>query len=184
MKKSNWVRRTFFIFTAIIFLMIVTTQTIPVLAGELLTYTLTITNQGPSDGQGVVVTDTLPTGTSIVTTSLTTNTQVGQTLGWNLGTVVNSGTQVITVVVKVNSAISGTITNSVGITSTTIDPANGNNTTSEATQVDTEADLIVSKQSKPNPVRAGELLTYTVIVTNQGPSDAQTVVVTDMLNLC
>jgi len=43
------------------------------------------------------------------------------------------------------------------------------------------ADLIISKSDSPDPVVAGNILTYTVRVSNAGPSDAQNVVVTDTL---
>ncbi|MBX3015872.1 MAG: choice-of-anchor A family protein, partial [Caldilineaceae bacterium] len=42
-------------------------------------------------------------------------------------------------------------------------------------------DLTVVKYSAPNPVVAGTLLTYTIRVTNSGPSPATAVVVTDTL---
>jgi uncharacterized repeat protein (TIGR01451 family) len=44
-----------------------------------------------------------------------------------------------------------------------------------------EADLSVAKTDAPDPVRVGDALTYTLAVTNAGPSAATGVVLTDML---
>jgi len=43
------------------------------------------------------------------------------------------------------------------------------------------ADLEVTKTDSPDPVGLGENLTYTVVVTNNGPGNAQSVVLTDMI---
>ena len=44
-----------------------------------------------------------------------------------------------------------------------------------------KADLSITKTDSPDPVTAGNDLTYTVTVHNYGPSDAQAVQVTDTL---
>ena len=50
-----------------------------------------------------------------------------------------------------------------------------NNTATQATTVATLADIQVTKADSPDPVIAGQNLTYTITVTNAGPSDAQNV---------
>jgi uncharacterized repeat protein (TIGR01451 family) len=63
-----------------------------------------------------------------------------------------------------------------------LDPIPGNDTTFEDTTVETEADLGISKTDDPDPVIAGTALTYTVQVTNNGPSAAQNAVIVDTLD--
>src|SRR5207248_196508 len=46
---------------------------------------------------------------------------------------------------------------------------------------DAPADLAVTKTDTPDPVTAGTDLTYTVTLTNNGPSDAQGVVLSDVV---
>src|SRR6202000_1659608 len=43
----------------------------------------------------------------------------------------------------------------------------------------TKGDVSVVKTDNPDPVVAGENLNYTIVATNNGPSDAQNVTVTD-----
>src|SRR5207245_1101923 len=90
---------------------------------------------------------------------------------------------VFTLVVKVNSntTINTTITNTADVTSSgTPDPNATNNHATATTTVLTQADLVVTK-SGPATAVAGTTFTYTITVTNSGPSDAQNVVVTDTL---
>lgn len=54
-------------------------------------------------------------------------------------------------------------------------------TQTEEVQVLTDADLQVTKTDSPDPVYAGETLTYTITVANNGPCDAREVVITDAL---
>src|SRR6267142_1805545 len=64
-------------------------------------------------------------------------------------------------------------------------PPDGNSANDTAgpvtTLVVTEADLVVAKTDTPDPVVAGNNITYTITVNNGGPSDAQTVVMEDMV---
>ena len=59
------------------------------------------------------------------------------------------------------------------------DPDGSNDDATEATAVDEQADLSITKSDDADPVTAGTDLTYTLVVTNDGPSDATNVEVTD-----
>lgn len=87
-------------------------STDPVIAGNLLTYTLVITNAGPANAVGVTVTDTLPAEVTVVTTTLSQGTTCsGSPLVCALGTLTAGGTATITVVVPVTPTALGAITN-------------------------------------------------------------------------
>jgi len=151
-----------------------------VVAGTQLTYTLHVDNGGPSYAQGVVVTDTLPTGVELVDAT-DGYAQDGQTLVWDLGTLADDDSRTITVVVGVNSGVGGWITNTVEVAAGTFDPQ-APNLVERAVYVGTVADLRIVKSSDPEGmVVAGTPLTYTLEIENAGSSDAQDVVVTDTL---
>jgi len=96
-----------------------------------------------------------------------------------LGTITAGNSKQYTVTVKVDSDFVGTLTNNVSVTSATPDTNAGNNSASASTQVTSQADLSVTKLESADPVVAGTNLTYTLVVANAGPSDAQNVSVTD-----
>src|SRR5262249_34709523 len=162
----------------------------PVIAGNNITYTINFANNGPSDAQSVTVTDAVPANTTFVSAIVSTGTgwsvsapAVGSTgnIVFSKATVAGGESAVFTVVVKVTwSAASGsTISNSAVAASNTTDPTPGNNTGTATTTVSTQAALSVTKPDSPDPVFAGANLTYTINFVNNGPSDAQTVTVTD-----
>ena len=67
------------------------------------------------------------------------------------------------------------------MSSATGDPFSSNNTVTESTVVRAVADVSVAKSDSPDPVVAGQPLTYTVTASNTGPNVAQGVVVQDTL---
>ena len=149
----------------------------PIVAGNTLTYTVTVFNAGPEDATNVVVTDTLPAGVSFVSTSGCGEDPSG-VASCSLGDIASGGSAQYTITVTVAAATSGTITNSVSISSDTSDPNASNDTASEDTTVSAppppEADLSVTKSDDVDPIVAGNTLTYTVTVFNAGPEDATT----------
>src|SRR5262249_40370730 len=164
----------------------------PVVAGTNLTYTISFVNSGPSDAQTVTVTDGLPTGTTFVSAAVNSGTgwstsapAVGATgnVVFSKATTALSETATFTIVVHVaaNVANGATITDSATAASATVDPTPGNNTGTATTAVITRADLAVTKSDSPDPVIAGTNLTYTLSLTNNGPSDAQGVVLSDVV---
>ena len=152
-------------------------------AGQDITYTIGVTNQGPSPATAVVVTDTLPTGLTLVSAS-NGGTATGNVVTWPTVASLASGANVaFTVVARASNG--GSYTDIVASTAATPDPdASNNNGTSPAARVATvvsaSADLATTKTG-PATATAGQNLSYTVTVTNNGPSAAASVVVTDTL---
>jgi len=107
----------------------------PVNAGATLTYTVTVTNGGPSTAANVQVTDNLPAGVTFQSASGTgwTCVQAGGVVTCTRGIVAPGGAPPITI--TVTPAICGTITNRATVSSTTIDPNAANNTATENTTV-------------------------------------------------
>lgn len=75
----------------------------------------------------------------------------------------------------------GTITNTVTVGSTTNDPNTINNTATQTTTVTSQADLQISKSDGLTSVLPGTVITYTIVVTNAGPSAVTGAAVVDTL---
>jgi uncharacterized repeat protein (TIGR01451 family) len=155
----------------------------PVLAGNNLTYTLTVTNNGPSNATNVVVKDTLPSGVTYISATPLPTTVSGSNLTWNVGNLNSGVSTIITITVKVKSSIKHRtfISNTATVSGTEHDSNPNNNTSTAITEVNPEADLSITKTGSPDVVLPGNNITYTITVTNEGPSNATGVVVTDLL---
>ena len=155
----------------------------PAIAGSAMTYTLTGTDLGPSNATGVTMTDTLPSGVTYAsaTSSQGTVSQTGGTVTVNVGNLSTGATATATILVTVNSGTQGTITNTAVIAGNEPDPDLSNNTASVTTMVGAQVNLSIAKSASPNPVIAGQSLSYTLTASDLGPSDATGVTVTDTL---
>ncbi len=152
-----------------------------VIAGDLLTYTLTVLNNGPSDAGTVVVSDTLPANITINSIVPATNTQTGQTLNWNFVTIAGGAIQTITIQGTVNNNFSGTLTNTATVSSVTPDPGPDLNTDFITTTATTQADLSLTKTVDNTNPRVNQPITFTITALNNGPSNATNVAVLDKL---
>ncbi len=155
----------------------------PVLAGGSLTYTITVTNDGPSTATNVNVSDTIPVGMTFTSanSSQGTTSQTGGVVTASLGSLAPNATATVTILVGVNNATLGSITNTATVNGTEPDTDTTNNTASATTTVDASVDLAITKTGSSDLIAAGSPLTYTLLVTNNGPSAATSVVVTDNL---
>src|SRR5262245_35241444 len=154
----------------------------PVGAGGTITYTLTVSNAGPSEASSVTVADVLPGAVAFIGASGS-----GWDCGESGGTVTCTRPSLapgaapdITITVTAPAA-GGTVDNTATVTSSTDDPDSSNNGDAASTTVTALADVAVAKTDDPDPVGAGGALSYTLIVSNDGPGPASDLTVTDTL---
>ena len=150
-----------------------------VVAGKQLTYTIAVTNNGPSKATRVKVVDILPANVSFVSASDDCS-EAGGTVTCSLGRLRVGKSKEVIIVVGVDPT-AASIVNTASVSGKQTDPDDTNNSATVNTDVSAEADLSVTKEADLDTVVAGEPLIYTVAVTNNGPSDATGVVVTDTL---
>jgi len=168
-----------------------------VLPGNNITYTLTLTNTGPATAQNVTVSDPLPANTTFVSArglgAAATEWKLNSLTAGQTGTVLFSKASVaegetasFEIVVRANTATTGALTpivNTATVASATGDPISGNNTATVTTPLvqPPSADLRLTKTVSPPQFTAGGNLTYTLTLTNNGPTAAQNVIVNDPL---
>jgi uncharacterized repeat protein (TIGR01451 family) len=146
-----------------------------VVAGQNITYTITVNNFGPSSSaSGVTVNDT-PTGMTFVSNGGACTTP----FPCNIGTLASGQSATINATFNVPAGFAGsTVSNSATVTSGANDNNLGNNTASANTSVTRLADLALIKTG-PSSISAGQNVVYTVTVKNNGPSDSSGVTVSD-----
>ncbi|MFG3410025.1 hypothetical protein [Streptomyces sp. NPDC048142] len=156
--------------------------------GGLITYTLTVTNKGPSVARNVTATDTLPANITFES-SKDGCTAVGQkvTCGPEPELAVGK-TKTWTFVARLSPSYDGTgddLGNAATTDSDATDPDKENNTNDPVIPpgpFDPKADLVATKSvAQTEPAVPGEEFAYTVTVTNKGLSDARNVKATDTL---
>jgi uncharacterized repeat protein (TIGR01451 family) len=96
------------------------------LTGTTATWTLTVTNNGPAAAQGIVVTDTLPSRTSLSSMSAGC-TASGGTVRCSAPSLASGGTATFTIVTTLTGKGNGWITNSATVAGQTSDPNTTNN---------------------------------------------------------
>ena len=162
---------------------VVTTVTGPsvVAINGQITYQITTLNTGPSNAANVVVTDLLPAGVTGVTAPGGTISS-GQ-VTWTIATLTNGVSSNLTVTVTAPGTV-GSLSDTVSSTSDTYDPQTGNNDGSSAGA--TVVTLVQSADVQttvtgPASTTAGTNFIYTILVTNQGPSTAAGVILTNIV---
>ena len=149
--------------------------------GELITYQLHVFNFGPANATNVVVTDTLPAGTSFdsATSEDASCSHADGVVTCDIPALAAFDSAPIDINVTAPLE-TGTITNVATATADESDPSPAS--AEWATEVvEPHADLILSVFPTPDPVAAGHQLTYDITVDNLGPLDATGVTLTDDL---
>ncbi len=151
--------------------------------GATFNYSVTVTNPGPSTASNVVVTDSLP-GTATFVSATGGGVNNSGVITWpTIAALLSGGTANFTV--TVTAPVGGSLTNIVSSSSSVLDPVASNNNGSATaarviTAIGAQADLLVFKTGPP-VVLGGSNLTYTINVTNAGPSAATNVLLKDFL---
>jgi uncharacterized repeat protein (TIGR01451 family) len=147
--------------------------------GDQITFTVTLSDLGPSTATGVQLTDLLPAGLTFVSATTSQGTYSFSTGSWDVGTVSPGAPQTLSITATVVSPDAQTNTGTIGAADQ-FDPDTGNNTDS-ATETPQQADLFVSKTVSNATPNVGDTITFTVTLSNGGPEDATNVAVTDLL---
>ncbi|UBV42789.1 DUF11 domain-containing protein [Deinococcus taeanensis] len=149
--------------------------------GETLTYTLTLTNAGPSAASSVTLTDPLPAGLTYVSSSPAAAVS-GQTLTWTLASLASGATQTMTVTATApgpatlsSTPAARTLTNTATVSSSTSDPGSANNSGTAVTQL-VNARLVKTVRNVTQNAASGtsggglpgEVLEYCVAFSNEG----------------
>lgn len=155
-----------------------------VAAGEFLTHTLSVFNAGPSLARDVNINYDLPSEIEFVSgRSSEACGRRSDTVTCALSASLSaSSTQTLTVVTRAASGLPiGAVGHRFSVEGALVDPEIANNIRTATTQISQRADLVLTKSDAPISVKEQEPLTYTLTISNAGPSDATDVVVTDTL---
>ena len=151
-----------------------------VVAGDNLTYTLTVSNNGPTGLTGVTVSDILPAGLTFVS-SVSGCTESNGTVTCPIGALAGDGGAMLSFVAAVDPGQTSDISNPATVMGNEADPDPGNNTSNHVTPVISEADLEITKDDGVTSIVPGNNLTYTLTVTNNGPSNSSGGAISDDL---
>ncbi|VAV99000.1 internalin, putative, partial [hydrothermal vent metagenome] len=148
--------------------------------GDMITYTVTAINSGPTNATGVAISDGLPPGLTLVSASATNGSYVGST--WTVGALPTGASAILTIIATVDAGTAGSdIVNTASVLSNDlVDPVAGNNSASAQLRVPL-VDIAVTKTTNNATPLPGDTFTYTVAATNIGPDTATGVTVDDVI---
>ena len=152
-----------------------------VTVGNQVTYTVTVTNAGPSRATAVAVTDDLPLGLTLVSAPADC-TPAGSTVTCTESTLEPGAAAAYPITLELPAGLQpGEVTNTATAASAIPDPDPTNNTASASINALVVADTVISKTVlTPNPV-AGQPIQFALNIVNNGPQDARQVLLSDSL---
>ena len=144
---------------------------------SIITYTITVVNNGPDKSFNVTVGDLLPDGVKFISSNGQYNPVTGV---WFVGDLDANESVTLKIVVQVIKV--GNITNNVNVTGTGHDTNLTNNNDSVSVSVPESVLLNITKVANSTIIVAGENVGYTVVINNYGPSVASDVVLKDIFS--
>ena len=156
------------------------------------TYTIVVSNNGPSAVTGAPVNDPLPASITSATWTAVASAGASVTTSSGTGSIVNDlvslvpgSTVTFTLVAQISPSATGNLTNTATVGTTATMPAgvtdsNPSNNTATDTDTPTPAfDLAISKTDGTTTYTPGGSATYTIVVSNNGPSAVTGALVVD-----
>jgi uncharacterized repeat protein (TIGR01451 family)/fimbrial isopeptide formation D2 family protein len=157
-----------------------TAQSAPVDAGEELDFTLSVTNDGPSDATGVSVQDVLPANLAFVSASAPCIEAAG-TVTCAIGALAAGDSETLTLRARIDPDETSGVSNTATVSTTTPDSNPANDSSTANKPVGVEANVTVVKDGPAAPVLQGTAFDYTIRVANAGVSAATDVALSDPL---
>jgi len=141
------------------------------------TYTITVSDLGLSNANGVTATAPLPPGVQFVSATSSQGkapTDQGGVVSAGLGPIAAGSSANVTLVVKPTAV--GSISLAASVAGNEFDPNLANNQTSVSASVLPSANLVVSLVPQYQTVLTGQVLSFTATLVNTGPNPATNVV--------
>jgi uncharacterized repeat protein (TIGR01451 family) len=154
--------------------------------GTNITYTITVANNGPSTVTGATVSDVLPAGTTFVSaTNGATYDSGTNTVSYTTSTLSSGSTTSFQLTLAISSGLTGPLSNTATVSppAGVTDPTPGNNSATDTDSLTPQTGLAVTKTDSQTTAVPGLSTTYTIVVSNAGPSDATGVTLSDPLPL-
>ncbi len=158
-----------------------------VFSGSPVTYTITVTNNGPNAVTGASVVDTFPA--ALLSPTWTCSASAGSSCGaasgtGNINRLVNlliGGTVTFTASATIDPTFSGTLSNTAtaAVPGGMSDPVPANNSATDTDTVLAGADLSITKTDGRTTASPSDAIIYTIVVSNAGPNAATGATVTD-----
>ena len=154
--------------------------------GQNVTFSIAVTNNGPSTATGVNLTDQLPSGLTYVSATPTQGTYNSGTGVWTIGTLANGATATLTLTGTVNATAPAGITaastnTTTAATGSQTDPTTTGDQLTADVSITTSSDLAITKSVSNATPAVGANVIFTLTATNNGPSNSTGVSVTDLL---
>jgi uncharacterized repeat protein (TIGR01451 family) len=148
--------------------------------GDQVTFTLTVTNNGPSAATSVRAVDQLPAGLTFVSANPSQGTFNTATGVWAAGTVSTTGAPpMLTITTRVDSEAPRT--NTATISADQFDPNSANNSASVTVTPRPTADLAITQSVDNATPNVGDQISFTLTLSNNGPGTATSVRAFDQL---
>jgi uncharacterized repeat protein (TIGR01451 family) len=157
--------------------------------GETISYSIVARNNGPSYAPGVTVSDVMPSAligaswTCVSTPGSLCAAPSGQGAISSKANLASGGNATYTLVARIDPLARGTLINnvSIGLPTGIVDPDSADRVASDNDTLIATAELLVTKSHAPTEIVPGLPVTYTITVSNEGPSSVPATHVVDPL---
>ena len=143
--------------------------------GEMVKWTILVSNHGPNVATNVIVHDVLSEGMTFVRSNGKYSNGV-----WNVGNIDVGQSKTLEIICKVSST--GNIVNTVNVSSDELDPNLDDNFDDESISSPPASDLSITKIASKYKYGVGDVVEYVIEIVNNGPDTAHNIKVIEILD--